>query len=100
MLSLGTFSQGEVYGQVEGSRKGTNLQMKCSPPDVVFSGVFQYYQAQLLDITNYTDLQPIVFQALREFGNAVIVFSLLENGLVMNLFFFTCVACAKCICDS
>ena len=46
------------------------------------TGVLQYYQAQLNDIMNYSDLQPKVFQSLREVGNAVIFCLNLTQALV------------------
>ena len=45
-----------------------------------------------MDITNYTDLQPIVFQALREVGNTTIVCFLLEQALVSS-----CNRCKFCV---
>ena len=49
------------------------------------TGVLQYYQAQLNYITQYSDLQPKVFQSLREVGNAIIFCLNLTQSLVRHI---------------
>jgi len=53
------------------------MPKRCIQPryDYGSPGVLAYYQVQLNDIMLYSDLQPKVFQALRELGN-LIIFSL------------------------
>ena len=46
------------------------------------AGILEYYQAQLNDIMLYSDLQPKVFQVLREFGNAILFCLHMEQALV------------------
>ena len=48
----------------------------------MLSGVLSYYQAQLNDVMMYSDLQPKVFQCMREIGNAILFCRLLEQSLV------------------
>ena len=45
-------------------------------------GVMGYYQAQLIDLIQYTDLRTEVFQNFREIGNAVLFCLLVEQALV------------------
>ena len=47
--------------------------------------VLQYYQAQLNDIMMYSDLQPKVFQSLREVGNVIIFCLNVTHALVAYL---------------
>jgi hypothetical protein len=48
------------------------------------TGVMGYYQAQLNDMIQYPDLRTEVFQSLREIGNSVLFFMLIEQALVSS----------------
>ena len=47
-------------------------------------GVMGYYQAQLNDMIQYPDLRTEVFQSLREIGNSVLFFMLIEQALTQE----------------
>ncbi|KAK2176606.1 hypothetical protein NP493_652g02000 [Ridgeia piscesae] len=56
---------------------------RCILPRIEYGspGVLSYYQAQLNDVMMYSDLQPKVFQCMREIGNAILFCRLLEQSL-------------------
>lgn len=48
----------------------------------MFSGVLEYYHANLEPIMQYPELRVNVFQGFREIGNAVLFALLIESMLV------------------
>ena len=60
------------------------MPQKCKLPLYEYGskGVLGFYQAQLLAVTTYRDLQTDVFQAFKEIGNAVMFCLQLEKALV------------------
>lgn len=50
-------------------------------------GALGYFLAQLAAIVGYTELQPKVFQCLREIGNTTLVALKLEHAMVNSLVF-------------
>jgi len=47
-------------------------------------GVLEYYQHQLKDILEYSELKTLVFQNFREVGNAILFCLMIEQNLVSN----------------
>ena len=45
-------------------------------------GVLEYYQHQLKDIIEYSELKTLVFQNFREVGNALLFCLMIEQNLV------------------
>ena len=60
------------------------MPQKCKLPLYEYGskGVLGFYQAQLLAVTTYRDLQTDVFQAFKEIGNTVLFCLQLEKALV------------------
>ena len=60
------------------------MPQKCKQPLYEYGskGVLGFYQAQLLPVTTYRDLQTDVFQAFKEIGNTVLFCLQLEKALV------------------
>lgn len=48
---------------------------------IIYWGVVSYFNAQLNDIINYSELRTELFQHFRELGNAVLFCMLLEQAL-------------------
>lgn len=57
------------------------MPKKCTLPryDYTSSGVLGYYEMQLAAILTYSDLQPKVFQCLREIGNSIVFVNIIEH---------------------
>ena len=60
------------------------MPQKCKLPLYEYGskGVLGFYQAQLISVTTYRDLQTDVFQAFKEIGNTVLFCLQLEKALV------------------
>ncbi|XP_039270661.1 cytoplasmic FMR1-interacting protein 2-like [Styela clava] len=83
----------ELLKIVKGLLQGTILQyvttlMGVMPPilklpryDYGSPGVLEYYQHQLKDIIEYSELKTLVFQNFREVGNAILFCLMIEQNL-------------------
>jgi len=73
--------QGTIAQYVETLMKVMPINCKLPMYDYGSVGVLEYYQAQLRDIIQYSDVKTELFQAFREIGNAIIFCLMIEQSL-------------------